>query len=99
MGTYGMALYVYEEGVLAWLNIPALSPTGDAGLDWSVPVFTLTFLVGLALDYDVFLFERVREFREEGFGDRESIQLGLAATGGTISSAGIIMAFTFCAQI
>ena len=33
--------------------------------DWTVPVFSLTFLIGLALDYDFFLFERVFEFRLE----------------------------------
>lgn len=92
---YGAALYVYEDGYLAWTTIPCLCPTGKAGLDWVVPVFTLTFLVGLALDYDVFLFERVKEFRMEGFGDREAIQLGLAANGGTIMCAGAIMAFSF----
>merc|ERR1712039_574055 len=72
---------------------------GDSGIDWTVPLFTLTFIVGLAFDYEIFLIERVREFREEGFGDREAIQLGLAATGTTISSAGMIMAFTFVAEL
>lgn len=97
--TYGAGLYVYEDGALAWLNFQGLSPVGNAGIDWTVPMFTLTFMMGLALDYEIFLFERVREFREEGFGDREAIQLGLAATGSTISSAGLIMALTFCAQL
>mmetsp|Transcript_58464 Transcript_58464/g.163022 ORF Transcript_58464/g.163022 Transcript_58464/m.163022 type:complete len:926 (+) Transcript_58464:47-2824(+) len=97
--TYGAAFYVYEDGKLAWTGVPGLMPIGDAGLDWSVPIFTLTFILGLALDYDVFLFERVREFREEGFGDREAIQLGLSATGPTISSAGLIMGLTFVSQM
>mmetsp|Transcript_9776 Transcript_9776/g.28371 ORF Transcript_9776/g.28371 Transcript_9776/m.28371 type:complete len:897 (-) Transcript_9776:226-2916(-) len=97
--TYGAGLFVYEDGWLNFLGYPGLGTTGDAGIDWTVPMFTLTFMMGLALDYEIFLFERVREFREEGFGDRESIQLGLAATGGTISSAGLIMALTFVAQL
>jgi len=97
--TYGAGLYVYEDGYLDWVNYPGIHTTGHAGLDWTVPMFTLTFMMGLALDYEIFLFERVREFREEGFGDCESIQLGLAATGGTISSAGLIMALTFVAQM
>jgi len=97
--TYGAALYVYEDGILSWTGFPGLCPTGDAGIDWTVPMFTLTFIVGLALDYEIFLIERIREFREEGFGERESIQLGLAATGGTISCAGLIMALTFIAQM
>merc|ERR1719343_1216887 len=51
------------------------------------------------MDYEIFLLERIREFREEGFGDRESIQLGLSATGNTITCAGLIMALTFAAQL
>lgn len=97
--TYGAAFYVYEDGALSWLGIPGLSPTKSDGLDWTVPVFSLTFLIGLALDYDFFLFERVFEFRLEGFGDREAIQLGLSATGGTISAAGLILGLTFLALV
>jgi hypothetical protein len=97
--TYGAALYVYEDGVLAWTGYPGLSPTGDSGLDWTVPVFTLTFILGLAMDYEIFLIERVLEFRHEGFGDRESIQMGLSATATTITCAGLIMVFTFFAQL
>eukprot|EP00408_Alexandrium_pacificum_P031792 CAMPEP_0171289976 /NCGR_PEP_ID=MMETSP0790-20130122/70893_1 /TAXON_ID=2925 /ORGANISM="Alexandrium catenella, Strain OF101" /LENGTH=527 /DNA_ID=CAMNT_0011759643 /DNA_START=1 /DNA_END=1585 /DNA_ORIENTATION=- len=96
---YGAALYVYEDGIFDWTGFPGISRTGDAGIDWTVPMFTLTFIVGLALDYEIFLIERIREFREEGFGDRESIQLGLAATSGTITCAGLIMALTFLAQM
>merc|ERR1711972_1243123 len=46
--TYGAALYVYEDGVLAGLGFPGLAPLGDSGIDWTVPLFTLTFIVGLA---------------------------------------------------
>ena len=35
----------------------------------------------------------------QGFGDRESIQLGLSATGGTISAAGLILGLTFLALV
>ncbi|CAK0906582.1 unnamed protein product [Prorocentrum cordatum] len=97
--TYGAALYVYEDGALAWLGMPCLAPLGDAGLDWSVPVMTLTFIVGLAFDYEIFLIERVREFRQQGFSDQESILLGLAATSETITAAGLIMTFTFIAEL
>ncbi|CAJ1360843.1 unnamed protein product [Effrenium voratum] len=101
---YGAALYTYEDGFLEWTGIPSLSPTyitnsGPAGLDWTVPMFTLTIMLGLALDYDVFLFERVWEFREEGFGDNESVQLALSATGPTITAAGLIFAFTFTSMM
>jgi hypothetical protein len=97
--TYGAALYVYEDGYLDWTGFPGVMRTGDSGLDWTVPVFTLTFILGLAMDYEIFLIERVLEFRHEGFGDKESIQVGLAATATTITCAGLIMVFTFFAQL
>lgn len=101
--TYGAALYVYEDGILEWTGFPGLQPTYidgvPAGIDWTVPMFTLTIMLGLALDYDVFLFERVYEFREEGFGDKEAIQLGLSATGPIISAAGLIFGFTFVSML
>lgn len=101
---YGAALFVYEDGCLEWTGITGLSPTyitnsGPAGLDWTIPLFTLTIMLGLALDYDVFLFERVWEFREEGFGDNEAVQLALSATGPTITAAGLIFAFTFISMM
>eukprot|EP00928_Gymnodinium_smaydae_P061264 TRINITY_DN45395_c0_g1_i1.p1 TRINITY_DN45395_c0_g1~~TRINITY_DN45395_c0_g1_i1.p1 ORF type:complete len:931 (-),score=152.24 TRINITY_DN45395_c0_g1_i1:40-2793(-) len=96
---FGFALMVYEDGVLVPLGIPGLMPTGDAGLDWTVPMFSLTFMVGLALDYDYFLFERVYEFRTLAFGDREAIQLGVSATAKTITAGGMILASTFMSQI
>jgi uncharacterized membrane protein YdfJ with MMPL/SSD domain len=97
--SYGAALYVYEDGVLEWLQCEALSPFNGAGIDWTVPIFTLTIQLGLALDYAIFLFERIFEFREWGFGDLESIQLGLSATGPIISAAGMIFAFTFISML
>jgi len=97
--TYGAAFYVYEDGALQWTHCEGLVPVGTAGIHWTVFMLTPTLMLGLALDYDIFLFTRVWEYRKEGFGDRESIQLGLAITGPIISSAGLIMAFSFGGQL
>merc|ERR1712048_35618 len=48
---------------------------------------------------DYFLFERIYEFRKMGFGDRESIQLGLSAQAITITAGGLILSFTFFSMI
>lgn len=97
--TYGAALYVFEDGALEWIGLETLAPMGDAGIDWTVPIFTLTIQLGLALDYAVFLFERIIEFRDWGFGERESIQLGLSSTGPIISAAGMIFALTMSSML
>jgi uncharacterized membrane protein YdfJ with MMPL/SSD domain len=62
---------------------------------WIPAVLAFAILVGLGLDYHVFLLSRVVEFRKQGFSDRESVLLGLARTGRVITAAGIIMAIAF----
>jgi hypothetical protein len=95
--TYGCALFVYADGWLDFTGLEGLS--NDGGMMWLSPVCTCTVLLGLALDYDIFLFARVWEFRQEGFSDVESIQLGLSATGPIITSAGLIFGITFSGML
>ncbi|UFS58526.1 MMPL family transporter [Subtercola endophyticus] len=67
-----------------------------AGADPSVPLFGFVFLVALGVDYNIFLMTRVRE-ESMLHGTRPGILRGLAATGGVITSAGIVLAATFAA--
>ncbi|MCU1478950.1 MAG: hypothetical protein JWQ64_3643 [Subtercola sp.] len=66
------------------------------GADPSVPLFGFVFLVALGVDYNIFLMTRVRE-ESMVHGTRPGILRGLAATGGVITSAGIVLAATFAA--
>jgi RND superfamily putative drug exporter len=52
------------------------------------------FLVALGIDYNIFLMTRVRE-ETTRYGTRRGALIGLAATGGVITSAGIVLAGTF----
>jgi RND superfamily putative drug exporter len=52
------------------------------------------FLVALGIDYNIFLMTRVRE-EAHTYGTRHGALLGLAATGGVITSAGFVLAGTF----
>ncbi|MFC8447524.1 MMPL family transporter [Kitasatospora sp. NPDC057223] len=64
------------------------------GQDNAFPLFVFVFLVALGIDYNIFLMTRVRE--EAGHrGTRAGAVAGLAATGGVITSAGLILASTF----
>jgi RND superfamily putative drug exporter len=49
----------------------------------------------LAIDYDLFLFSRVVEYRKSGYSDRTAIVLAVGQTGGIISAAGLVMALAF----
>jgi len=67
---------------------------GFAGADTSMPLFVFVFLVALGIDYNIFLMTRVREESARS-GTRQGALTGLAATGGVITSAGLVLAGTF----
>jgi uncharacterized membrane protein YdfJ with MMPL/SSD domain len=46
-----------------------------------VPVFGYSLIIGLALDYDIFLFYRIVEYREQGYTDKASVIKGTAQSG------------------
>ncbi len=84
--SYGAAL-----GISALIFDWAL---GVGSTDSSFPLFVFVFLVALGIDYNIFLMTRVRE---EAFdhGTRRAALIGLSATGGVITSAGLVLAATF----
>jgi RND superfamily putative drug exporter len=67
---------------------------GFAGIDPSLPLYAFVFLVALGIDYNIFLMARVRE-ETMRHGTRHGMLIGLAVTGGVITSAGIVLAGTF----
>ncbi|SFN87118.1 putative drug exporter of the RND superfamily [Geodermatophilus obscurus] len=67
---------------------------GVTATDSSFPLFVFVFLVALGIDYNIFLMTRVREEAAD-HGTRRGALVGLAATGGVITSAGLVLAATF----
>lgn len=62
--------------------------------DTSLPLFVFVFLVALGIDYNIFLMTRVREEALK-VGTHKGALIGLSATGGVITSAGLVLAATF----
>ncbi|WP_320781236.1 MMPL family transporter [Streptomyces sp. CRN 30] len=83
---------------LATLGVSALvfPLFGFTGTDASVPLYGFVFLVALGVDYNIFLMSRVRE-ESLRHGVRQGVLRGLVATGGVITSAGVVLAATFTA--
>ncbi|MEU6860789.1 MMPL family transporter [Glycomyces sp. NPDC046736] len=69
---------------------------GFPGADPTVVLFGFVFLVALGIDYNIFLMTRVRE-ESVRLGTRAGTLRGLVATGGVITSAGVVLAATFSA--
>jgi putative drug exporter of the RND superfamily len=80
-------------GVSAWVFEHLF---GFAGADPAFPLWTFVFLVALGTDYNIFLMTRVHEEAKQ-HGTRRGALIGLAATGGVITSAGVVLAGTFAA--
>eukprot|EP00042_Codosiga_hollandica_P039413 m.330212 g.330212 ORF g.330212 m.330212 type:complete len:811 (-) comp55607_c1_seq3:155-2587(-) len=90
---YGAAAYVYQDEILNPLGFWGL--TGRGGVCWIPPVLNFSILVGLGLDYDIFLLGRIFEYRLQGRSEKDSIIHGLVKTGPIITAAGAIMAIAF----
>ena len=92
--TLGIAVLTYQTSMLWWL-FPYLREQENEGLAYTVPTIVLPVCIALGLDYDIFLITRVYEMRGRGYSDIESVILGVAHTGATISGAGVIMSIAF----
>jgi RND superfamily putative drug exporter len=67
---------------------------GFDGADASFPLFVFVFLVALGIDYNIFLMTRIHEEAKKQ-GTRKGALTALSATGGVITSAGLVLAGTF----
>ncbi len=66
--------------------------------DPATPLYGFVFLIALGIDYSIFLMTRVREETPRR-GTRDAVIVGLAVTGGVITSAGVVLAATFSALL
>ena len=76
----------------SWLIFQNL--LGLPALDLSVFLYAFLFLVALGVDYNIFLVSRAQEEAVK-HGTREGMVRALSATGGVITSAGILLAAVF----
>jgi len=90
---YGFADLTYNHGLLNWMHWDSVTST--SATMWLAPIASFSILVGIGLDYDIFLLVRTKEFRDNGFSTIDSILLGLFHTGSIITVAGVIMAIAF----
>ena len=64
-------------------------------LIWILPIMLLVMMVGLGLDYDIFLVTRIREYVIGGASDEEAIETAVERTGGIITATGLVTAGAF----
>ncbi|MFC7491701.1 MULTISPECIES: MMPL family transporter [unclassified Knoellia] len=86
-----VATYLASLGI-SWVLFTQV--LGFERLDDGVPLLAFVFLVALGVDYNIFLVTRAAE-EARGHGAREGMLRALSATGGVITSAGILLAAVF----
>lgn len=84
------ATHLWPPGI-AWLVFTQV--LGFERLD-AAPLLAFVFLVALGVDYNIFLVTRAKEEAAE-HGSRAGMLRSLTATGGVITSAGILLAAVF----
>lgn len=86
-----VATYLAALGASWWIFTGVL---GFEAIDVGMPLLAFLFLVALGVDYNIFLVTRAAEEARER-GSRAGMLRALAATGGVITSAGILLAAVF----
>lgn len=88
-----LATYAASMGASWWVFTSVFD---FAAMDVGVPLLAFLFLVALGVDYNIFLVTRAREEAVE-HGTRQGMLRALTATGGVITSAGVLLAAVFAA--
>lgn len=79
-------------GLGGWISVHII---GFPALDETAPLMAFLFLVALGVDYTIFLVSRAREETPQ-VGTRLGMVRAVSATGGVITSAGVVLASVFC---
>jgi RND superfamily putative drug exporter len=82
--SWALALTMF---LFVWVNgIPVI---------WLMPMILFIIIMGLGMDYDIFLVTRIREEVAKGASDEKAIVKAVERTGGIITACGMIMAGAF----
>ncbi|GAB6901082.1 MMPL family transporter [Kineosporia succinea] len=91
---FGLATFFWQEGHGSEA-VFGVSETG--AMEFWLPVLIFAFLFGLSMDYEVFLLARMREEYDRTGSTRAAVEQGMGRTGRLITSAALILFFSFAA--
>jgi RND superfamily putative drug exporter len=88
---FGLLTLVFQHG---WFSGPLHFTSPGFVIDW-LPMFVLVVLVGLSMDYHVFVLGRVREHLRRGLPAKLAVERGVSDTAGVVTSAAAVMVSVF----
>ncbi|RNL65088.1 MMPL family transporter [Nocardioides marmoriginsengisoli] len=88
---FGLLTLVFQHG---WFEGLLDFDSPGFVIDW-LPMFILVVLVGLSMDYQVFVLSRIREHVRAGLPARLAVERGVTDTAGVVTSAAAVMVSVF----
>jgi RND superfamily putative drug exporter len=85
---FGLLVLIFQEGRLEGL----FDYTSQGALEQTMPILLFAVAFGLSTDYAVFLLSRIKEARDNGASDSESVAIGLERTGRIVTAAALMFA-------
>ncbi len=85
---FGILVFIFQDGRLEGL----LDYRSQGALEQTMPILLFAVAFGLSTDYGVFLLSRIKEARDNGAGDSESVAIGLERTGRIVTAAALLFA-------
>lgn len=91
VASLGATWFIFDHGLLGLPNV--------RGMETFVVACALAFGFGLAMDYEVFLLARIKEYWDAGKDNDTAVEMGLQRSGRIITSAAAIMFAVFAGFI
>ena len=83
---FGILVWIFQDGRLEGL----LDYRSQGALEQTMPILLFAVAFGLSTDYGVFLLSRIKEARDAGASESESVAIGLERTGRIVTAAALL---------
>ncbi len=85
---FGLLVLIFQDGRLEGF----LDYSSPGAIEQTMPILLFAVAFGLSTDYAVFLLSRIKEARDNGASDSESVAIGLERTGRIVTAAALLFA-------
>ncbi len=83
---FGLLVLIFQDGRVEGL----LDYTSQGAIEQTMPILLFAVAFGLSTDYAVFLLSRIKEARDHGASDSESVAIGLERTGRIVTACALL---------
>ena len=85
---FGLLVLIFQDGRFEGF----LDYSSPGAIEQTMPILLFAVAFGLSTDYAVFLLSRIKEVRDHGASDSESVAIGLERTGRIVTAAALLFA-------